>query len=540
MTDPDLRRPRKRSAASSPPTVGTPFAPSAGERSAPAAPPATAPTSGRLVVGPFNRVEGDLEVRLEVSDGHVRTAQVVSPMYRGFENMLVGRDPMDALVVVPRICGICSVSQSVAAARALADAAGVTPPPNGQRAQHLMLAIENAADHLTHFYLFFLPDFTRPVYADRGWFREAERRHAAQGGERGRLALAARQRGFELMGTLGGRWPHTHSLHPGGTSRAIESAERLRLIGRVREWRAFLEQTLLGAPIEEVLTLTDEAALHGWAQRVGTHADLPFFLEISADLGLQALGPGPGRLLCHGAFQMSDPAHEHRAVGPPGLLAEVPGGLWSADQVRGLDTGAITEDTHHTWLNPSDTAPRPPWQGLTVPDADKPGAYTWNKAPRLDGQTAECGALARQALRRHPLMLDLLARHGSTVHTRVIARVLELAQLVASMEDWLRRMVPREPWSVPVHLPDQATGQGLTEAARGALGHWLRIERGRLSHYQIIAPTSWNFSPRDQAGIPGPLEAALEGAPVRPGERTPVAVQHIVRSFDPCMVCTVH
>ena len=84
-------------------------------------------------------------------------------MYRGFENLLLGRDPLDALVIVPRICGICSVSQSMAAALALADAAGVTPPANGRHALNLMLACENAADHLSHFYLFFLPDFTRPV-----------------------------------------------------------------------------------------------------------------------------------------------------------------------------------------------------------------------------------------------------------------------------------------------------------------------------------------------------------------------------------------
>jgi hydrogenase large subunit len=62
----------------------------------------------------------------------------------------------------------------------------------------------------------------------------------------------------------------------------------------------------------------------------------------------------------------------------------------------------------------------------------------------------------------------------------------------------------------------------------------------RISHYQIIAPTTWNFSPRDALGVPGPLEQALVGAPIRPGETEPVAVQHIVRSFDPCMVCTVH
>jgi Ni,Fe-hydrogenase I large subunit len=66
------------------------------------------------------------------------------------------------------------------------------------------------------------------------------------------------------------------------------------------------------------------------------------------------------------------------------------------------------------------------------------------------------------------------------------------------------------------------------------------MEGGRIAQYQIVAPTSWNFSPRDAAGTPGPLEQALVDAPVQPGEATPVAVQHIVRSFDPCMVCTVH
>ena len=130
----------------------------------------------RLIVGPFNRVEGDLEVQLDVADGQVVGARVNAPMYRGFESMLIGRDPLDALVVVPRICGICSVSQSVAAARALADLAGVEPAPNGRLATELMLACENLADHLSHFYLFFMPDFARPVYAARAWFGEAQRR----------------------------------------------------------------------------------------------------------------------------------------------------------------------------------------------------------------------------------------------------------------------------------------------------------------------------------------------------------------------------
>ncbi|HNE02805.1 MAG TPA: nickel-dependent hydrogenase large subunit, partial [Plasticicumulans sp.] len=84
------------------------------------------------------------------------------------------------------------------------------------------------------------------------------------------------------------------------------------------------------------------------------------------------------------------------------------------------------------------------------------------------------------------------------------------------------------------------SGIGLIEAARGSLGHWLGIDGGRIRHYQIIAPTTWNFSPRSADGVPGPLEQALIGTAVEPGETVPLAVQHVVRSFDPCMSCTVH
>jgi hydrogenase large subunit len=118
--------------------------------------------------------------------------------------------------------------------------------------------------------------------------------------------------------------------------------------------------------------------------------------------------------------------------------------------------------------------------------------------------------------------------------------LLEIARVVVSMEGWARELTPGEPCCHHAPLPVEAMGCGLIEAARGSLGHWLKIRNGRILNYQIISPTTWNFSPRDARGTPGALEQALIGAPVRPGEKDPVAVQHIVRSFDPCMVCTVH
>jgi hydrogenase large subunit len=116
--------------------------------------------------------------------------------------------------------------------------------------------------------------------------------------------------------------------------------------------------------------------------------------------------------------------------------------------------------------------------------------------------------------------------------------MLELALVLPEMENWVHALQPGEPFCAHGDMPDDASGVGLVEAARGSLGHWLSIRRGRIERYQIIAPTTWNFSPRDGNARPGPLEQALVGLPA--GEGKPPTIQHVVRSFDPCMVCTVH
>lgn len=349
------------------------------------------------------------------------------------------------------------------------------------------------------------------------------------------MALAARSNWFELIGTLGGKWPHTGAILPGGSARAIEAAERVRLLARVREMRAFLEQTLFGTQLEEVAALDSLAALQGWRTRAAG-SDLALFLDIADDSGLARLGAGPGRYLSYGAYPEADGGH---------ALAR---GVWDAarQQVLPLDTNEISEDTRHAWYAEAASAVAlHPMAGGTLPQADKAGAYTWNKAPRLAGQVVETGAIARQLVDGQPLIRAAVLANGGCVSTRVLARLLEIARIVPLMEQWLMALQAHAPFHETHALPDQAQGVGLTEAARGALGHWLRIDHGRISHYQIVAPTSWNFSPRDAAGTAGALEAALVGAPMdntvdSADSHTSVAVQHIVRSFDPCMVCTVH
>ncbi|CAA7620084.1 nickel-dependent hydrogenase large subunit [Magnetospirillum sp. SS-4] len=481
--------------------------------------------TSRLIVGPFNRVEGDLEVTLDIQDAVVAEARVTAPLYRGFERILLARPVSDALVIAPRICGICSVSQSVAAARALARVSGTDQPANGRLAADLILAAENAADHLTHFVLFFMPDFARSCYAGRGWFEAARRRFAADLGEASRSLLPARARFLHLMGILAGKWPHSLALQPGGVTKAVDAAERLRLLSIIGEFREALETVVFADRLENFAALDSLAALAAWADaRPMDHGDARLFLHIGRDLGLDRLGRGPGLLASSGSF---------------GLFAA---GLWNADGggLGPFDPARITEDVACAWM--AGDAPLPPFAGLTLPDADKPGAYSWCKAPRLDGKVVEVGALARQVVDGHPLARALVgAGGGGSVLARVVGRLLELARLIPAMEDWTRNLRPGEPFCLAP--PDTAvTGAaiGMVEAARGTLGHWLSARDGRIAAYQIVAPTTWNFSPRDAAGRPGALEQALVGTPALPGEASPIAVQHVVRSFDPCMVCTVH
>ena len=478
----------------------------------------------RIVVGPFNRVEGDLEVTLDVEGGAVRSARVCSPMYRGFEQILLGKTPLDALTIVPRVCGICSVAQSAAAARALASAMGLRPPLNGLLTTDLLRATEVAADHLTHFYLFFMPDFAREAYARRPWFGAVQARFQAVRGSAAAEALDARAQLLDVMGLLAGKWPHTLALQPGGTSRAVVRHEKIQLLVSLRAFRAFLESTLFGDALERVAAIDGAAALRAWREAgPGGASDFRAFLEVAEDLGLERYGRAHDVFLSVGAYG---------AEGAPWLAPGVFDGA-----LHPVDPSTIREDVSHAWL--AADAPRHPAQGVTRPAPDKADAYTWCKAPRLDGRVVEVGALARQVVDGHPLARDLVSRGGGNVLSRVTGRLLELARMVPEMERWVTALTPGEPFCVSAELPDDGAGVGLVEAARGGLGHWLEVRGGRIHGYQIIAPTTWNFSPRDAEGRPGPLEQALTGLPSGDAESA-VLVQHVVRSFDPCMVCTVH
>jgi hydrogenase large subunit len=94
-------------------------------------------------------------------------------------------------------------------------------------------------------------------------------------------------------------------------------------------------------------------------------------------------------------------------------------------------------------------------------------------------------------------------------------------------------------YNAPKFPDGEVEGVGTHEAPRGTLSHWVVLRNGRLSNYQAVVPTTWNASPRDHNGVPGPYEASLLGNPVADSEK-PLEVLRTVHSFDPCMACACH
>ncbi len=483
----------------------------------------------------MNRVEGDLEVRAEIDGGVVTSAHCAGTMFRGFETIMIGRGSRDGLVITPRICGICSTSHLVAAVRALDQVSGVRPPPAAVRIRNVAQMTEHVQSDLRHTFLLFAPDLVHPAHREQPLFEEAVRRYRPLAGETTLEVIRETTRVLELVAILGGQWPHSSYMVPGGVTWLPGEGDLLRCRHLLSQYRAWYERRILGCALERWREVQSRADLERWLveRPEQRESELGFFVRYARALGLDAVGRGSGRFLSFGALDLPEGTRVGEGVG--GQL--VPAGLARGGEVSAFDAASIREHVQHSWYEGGAAHPA---TGRTRPYASGEEAkrYSWIKAPRVDGEAAETGPLAERIVARDPLFLDLTAAEGASVLARQLARLVRPATLLPAMEVWLSEITPESAHYATVGAL-AGEGAGLTQAARGALGHWVRIAKDVIEHYQIVTPSAWNISPRDERGPPGPLEQALAGTRVK-DPADPVELGPIVRSFDPCLVCAVH
>ncbi|MBF0438131.1 MAG: nickel-dependent hydrogenase large subunit [Magnetococcales bacterium] len=490
---------------------------------------------------PLNRVEGDLELKVAVENGRVVDSWSSGTMFRGFERIMVGRGALDGLVITPRICGICSMTHLTAAVNALDCIAGIVPPANAIRLRNVALMVETIQSDIRQSLLMYLVDFANPIFADHAWYEQAVARYQAMQGSRCIGAIKETKRLLEIVALIGGQWPHTSFMVPGGVVYAPPINDLQKSLQLLKGFKRWYEQTVLGCSLARWQAITSVAELDEWLNEQETHrsSDVGFLLSAGRAIGLDRLGIGHAHFLSYGAFNIPEGS---LVVGSTGQL--VASGFAVGQEVGSFDQRHIAEQVAYSWYADQTPGGLHPMEGVTTPVASgaEGNKYSWVKAPRYAGQAAETGPLAERVVARDPLFLDLLqCDQGASSLTRQLARLIRATHLFAAAEQWLNEMIAHQamPYYLPVPPLLNGEGVGLTQAARGALGHWVKIREGRITHYQIITPTAWNGSPRDEQGVRGAWEQALIGTPLADPD-DPVLAGMVVRSFDPCLVCSVH
>lgn len=498
-----------------------------------------APRSVRL--GPLNRIEGDLEFNLVVDRGKVRRLDASAVMFRGWEIILRGKDPWLPISVTPRACGICGIAHVMCAVRAIEAGTGVKVPEAALLLRNIIAATEGQMSGIRHHWLLFGPDLINQRYRTWDEYPDLEARMRPLSGSSYRAAVVWSKRCVEITSLFAGRQPHPTAVIPGGILLSPSLEEVTRSLATMRDIREqFMEQVVLRGSLDRYRQVQSAADLFRWLEE-GEHrkGDLALFIRQAFTFGLERLGRGTGVFLSYPSFEY-----------PRGTFL-YPGGLYRSAYLNG-GTGShapvgdpyafqlkVAEDIScarylGNWL-------RHPWKQETIPlEEPERSKYSWAKAPRFDQEPVEVGPLARLLCQGDPLIRDLEARLGPSIFLRQFARIHEVLLKTVHIERWLRMLDLQESFSVdvPREVPD-GKYWGWHEAHRGALCHWVIYRGGKVANYEIVSPTTWNAGPRDGKGQPGPLEAAVLDCPAQ-DLQNPVEILHALRSFDPCLVCTVH
>lgn len=530
--------------------------------------------STKIMIDPITRIEGHLRIEVEVEGGKVKNAWSSGQMFRGLEIILQGRDPRQAPLITQRACGVCTMVHYLTSVRAVENAVGVKIPDNARIIRNLMHGSQFQHDHIVHFYHLHALDWVDVVDALKADPKKTAALadnvgNAPWGGAAYFKEVQQRIKTFVDSGQLGpftnAYWGHpAYNLPPeANLMAAAHYIEALRLQSRAARMHAVfgaknphLQSFVVGGVTCAADLTPDRLAeyLYLWkeTQDFVKKVYIPDLLAVASFYKEWGAIGGTTNFLAWGDFPES-------AVEPDSLF--LPRGLVLNRDLADLkipDQGKVTEHVAHSWYKGKENLH--PFKGVTEPqhgDYNTDRKYSWFKAPRYEDAPCEVGPLARVLVAYGHGKKEIQDVVDSTVKQlgipvsalfstlgRTAARGLETLAVGNAMEGWIMELIGNlkngkkatyQSWK----MPQEAEGVGLNDVPRGALGHWVRIEKQRIKNYQMVVPSTWNLGPRDDKGKMSPVEEALIGTPIA-DPKQPLEVLRTVHSFDPCIACGVH
>ncbi|MEM8678705.1 MAG: nickel-dependent hydrogenase large subunit [Planctomycetota bacterium] len=509
-------------------------------------------------ISPLGRVEGDLDLNINISDGVVTDAWTEASMFRGFEIILKGKDPQAGLIVTPRICGICGGSHLYKSVYALDTAWATHVPQNGTLVRNIAQCCETLQSIPRWFYALFAIDLTNKNYAKLDEYDEVVRRFAPFVGTSYEAGVTLSGKPVEVYALFGGQWPHSSFMIPGGVMCAPTLSDVTRAISILDYWRReWLEKHWLGCSIDRWLDIKSWADVWAWADEndAQRNSDCGLFLRFAKRAGLDKYGAGCGSFLATGTYFQPELYETPTIEGRNEALINR-AGVYDGSDFHDFNHLHVREDVSHSFFKGDSYLH--PWEGVTDPidpaTGHQQGKYSWAKSPRYEvpgkGQMPlEAGPLSRQVIAGRPdaldhqdydpVFLDAIKSDGPSVLVRVMARMHEACKYYKLARKWLDEMDLHDKFYTKPVEHAEGKGFGSTEAARGSLSDWIVLKDGKIENYQVVTPTAWNIGPRDGKETKGPMEQSFIGSPIT-DPSDPVEVGHVARSFDSCLVCTVH
>ena len=452
----------------------------------------------KIIINPVTRISGFMEIQADIENNKVVDAKTEGLLFRGFEKMLNGRNPFDAIYFTQRICGICSSAHSIASTLALEDSMGIIPTEQGKYLRDIIHGCEFLQNHIRHFYQYTIPDYVKlpegyPLFnIEHNDFRLPKEKNDILVKDYFD-SLDISRSAHEMLAILGGKAPHNHGVFIGGISTQVPADKIIKIKSILHSIHEFINTRM----IPDVNTISE------------------YYTDYFS------IGRGYGNLLSFGCF------NGYKNLGTLYVNPLV----YTDGETRVFNPDNISEEIDYAWYK----------EGQNIgnllgfnPEADmsKTQAYSWIKAPRYNNLPFETGPLARQWLSGE------YKRRISTLD-RTIARVFEAKKIVLVMNTLIENLIPNVLTQKEYSIPEEATGIGLIDTTRGALGHWLKIKKQLIDFYQIITPSAWNLSTRSKNNMNGTAEQALIGTPIR-DINNPIELGRTIRSFDPCISCATH